>query len=210
MAAHSIVLACRIPGTGEPGGLPSMGSHRVGHDWSDLAAAAVYICQSQSPKSSHRPSNLGNHKFVLYICDSISVLQISSSLLYFQSPYISDIIQYFSLSNLPCSVWQSLSLSMSLQVVLFHFFLWLNNIPLYICTTTSTIGNESRQVKRIIRDYYKQIRHPRNGKILRKVQSSKTEPGRNRKYEQSQVLKLKLLFKIFNLKLKMILNFFSR
>ena len=29
----------RIPGTGEPGGLPSMGSHRVGHDWSDLAAA---------------------------------------------------------------------------------------------------------------------------------------------------------------------------
>ena len=41
MATHSSVLACRIPGTGEPGGLPSMGSHRVGHDWSDLAAAAV-------------------------------------------------------------------------------------------------------------------------------------------------------------------------
>ena len=32
MATHSSVLACRIPGTGEPGGLPSMGSHRVGHD----------------------------------------------------------------------------------------------------------------------------------------------------------------------------------
>ena len=32
MAAHSSVLAWRIPGTGEPGGLPSMGSHRVGHD----------------------------------------------------------------------------------------------------------------------------------------------------------------------------------
>ena len=40
MATHSRVLAWRIPGTGEPGGLPSMGSHRVGHDWSDLAAAA--------------------------------------------------------------------------------------------------------------------------------------------------------------------------
>ena len=40
MATHSIVLAWRIPGTVEPGGLPSMGSHRVGHDWSDLAAAA--------------------------------------------------------------------------------------------------------------------------------------------------------------------------
>ena len=41
MATHSSVLAWRIPGTGEPGGLPSMGSHRVGHDWSDLAAAAA-------------------------------------------------------------------------------------------------------------------------------------------------------------------------
>ena len=42
MATHSSVLAWRIPGTGEPGGLPSMGSHRVGHDWSDLAAC-IYI-----------------------------------------------------------------------------------------------------------------------------------------------------------------------
>ena len=40
MATHSSVLAWRIPGMGEPDGLPSMGSHRVGHDWSDLAAAA--------------------------------------------------------------------------------------------------------------------------------------------------------------------------
>ena len=39
MAIHSSVLAWRIPGTGEPGGLPCLGSHRVGHDWSDLAAA---------------------------------------------------------------------------------------------------------------------------------------------------------------------------
>ena len=39
MATHSSVLGWRIPGTGEPGGLLSMGSHRVGHDWSDLAAA---------------------------------------------------------------------------------------------------------------------------------------------------------------------------
>ena len=41
MATHSSVLAWRIPGTGEPGGLLSMGSHRVEHDWSDLAAAAA-------------------------------------------------------------------------------------------------------------------------------------------------------------------------
>ena len=41
MATHSSLLALRIPGTVEPGGLPSVGSHRVGHDWSDLAAAAA-------------------------------------------------------------------------------------------------------------------------------------------------------------------------
>ena len=39
MATHSSVLAWRTPGTGEPDGLPSMRSHRVGHDWSDLVAA---------------------------------------------------------------------------------------------------------------------------------------------------------------------------
>ena len=50
MATHSSVLAWRIPGTGEPGGLPSMGSHRVGHDWSDLAAVAAGI----APKSSQK------------------------------------------------------------------------------------------------------------------------------------------------------------
>ena len=42
MATHSSVLAWRNPETGEPGGLPSMGSHRVGHDWSDLAVAAAW------------------------------------------------------------------------------------------------------------------------------------------------------------------------
>ena len=40
MAAHSSVLAWRAPGTGEPDGLPSVGSHRVGHDWGDLAASS--------------------------------------------------------------------------------------------------------------------------------------------------------------------------
>ena len=44
MATHASILAWRIPGMGEPGGLPSMGSHRVGHDWSDLAAAGSFDC----------------------------------------------------------------------------------------------------------------------------------------------------------------------
>ena len=42
MATHSSMLAWRIPGTGEPGGLPSLGSHRVRHDLSDLAAASAF------------------------------------------------------------------------------------------------------------------------------------------------------------------------
>ena len=42
MATHSSILAWRISGTEEPGGLLSMGSHRVGDDWSDLAAAATW------------------------------------------------------------------------------------------------------------------------------------------------------------------------
>ena len=58
MATHFSVLAWRIPGTGEPGGLPSMGSHRV-----DLAAA-VYI----NPNSSRSPFPFGIHMIVLYIC----------------------------------------------------------------------------------------------------------------------------------------------
>ena len=45
MATHSSVLAWRIPGMGEPGGLPSMGLHRVGHDGSDLVA---YVFQQTS------------------------------------------------------------------------------------------------------------------------------------------------------------------
>ena len=48
MATHSTVLAWRILGTGEPCGLPSMGSHRVRCDWSDLAAAAVYYWMAGS------------------------------------------------------------------------------------------------------------------------------------------------------------------
>ena len=49
MAAHSSIPAWRIPGTEEPGGLPSMGSHRVGDDWGDLAAAAAAL-KPRDPK----------------------------------------------------------------------------------------------------------------------------------------------------------------
>ena len=50
MATHSSVLAWRIPGTGEPSGLASMGSHRVGHDRSYLAAAAGYTKERKTKR----------------------------------------------------------------------------------------------------------------------------------------------------------------
>ena len=61
MALRSSVLACRIPGTGEPGGLPSMGSHRVGHDRSDLAAAAA-SCTTQKKEKEKAGLKFNNQK----------------------------------------------------------------------------------------------------------------------------------------------------
>ena len=55
MATHSSALAWRIPGTGESGGLPSLGSHRVGHNWSDLAAAAAYFTISKLATKLQKP-----------------------------------------------------------------------------------------------------------------------------------------------------------
>ena len=57
MATHSSVLAWRIPGTGEPGGLPSVGLHRVGHDLSDLAvppgkSRALFLSEAWGPLPS--------------------------------------------------------------------------------------------------------------------------------------------------------------
>ena len=58
MATHTSVLAWRISGTeGGPGGLPSMGSHRVGHNWSELAAAAAAL-HAHAHTQSCAPSRL--------------------------------------------------------------------------------------------------------------------------------------------------------
>ena len=61
MATHSSVLAWRIPGTEEPGGLLSMGSHKVGHDWSDLAVAywSLIMCQAWVLRMQSKPWPLG-------------------------------------------------------------------------------------------------------------------------------------------------------
>ena len=65
MATHSSVLAWRIPGMGKPGGLLSMGLHRVGHDWSDLAAAAVAAGLMNMPS-----------EWNLFICKGFTIIQI--------------------------------------------------------------------------------------------------------------------------------------
>ena len=79
MATHSSVLAWRIPGTGEPGGLLSLGSHRAGHDLSDLAAAAAAELFMGCTLGCH--SNLATHyNFTHFAFDKVS----PASLYYFR------------------------------------------------------------------------------------------------------------------------------
>ena len=61
MATHFSVLAWRIPGIGEPGGLPSMGSHRVGHDWSELAVAAAAAAAAGFSVLNYLPEFVQTH-----------------------------------------------------------------------------------------------------------------------------------------------------
>ena len=67
MATHSSVLAWRLPGTGEPGVLPSVSLHRVGHDWSGLAAAAAlhsFSLPNNNPLFGSTPFNSSVHQLV--------------------------------------------------------------------------------------------------------------------------------------------------
>ena len=72
MATHSSVLAWITPGMGEPDGLPSMESHRVGHDWSDLAAAAAAASKSDGKEFSFYENICykykHTHSFLTYLC----------------------------------------------------------------------------------------------------------------------------------------------
>ena len=68
MATHSSVLAWRIPWMGEPGGLPSMGSHRVRHDWSDLAAAVATDFYVNSSNFKHLQVIKKKKKLSVYLC----------------------------------------------------------------------------------------------------------------------------------------------
>ena len=89
MATHSSVLAWRIPGTGEPGGVLSMGSHRVGHNWSDLAAAAAAASGGCQHSLAHSRSNRCLHSHTVF---SFSIC--------FESPSASLLCGHFFLLHL--------------------------------------------------------------------------------------------------------------
>ena len=117
VATHSSILAWRIPGTAEPGGLPSMGLHRVRHDWSDVAAAAAAaVCLYVNANLLIHPTlsfPCCVPKSSLYVCISTPDLQIRICKVHeyhFSRFYIYALIYNicFSLSDLLHYVWQTL------------------------------------------------------------------------------------------------------
>ena len=96
MATHSSVLAWRIPGTGESGGLLSLGSHRVWHDWSDLAAAAVSSISCLFDWSQYKILNTFtrwiSYKFWLLTTNSRSVFYMKKK--FFPINIANDISQF--------------------------------------------------------------------------------------------------------------------
>ena len=98
--SHSSVLAWRIPGTVVPGGLPSMGSHRVGHDSTDLAAAvaaAVCVCQSPSP-------NLSSPHHSLSPLITVSLFSTTVTLFVFVNNFTYIILCRFHISVISCDI----------------------------------------------------------------------------------------------------------
>ena len=130
MAPHSSTLAWRIPGTAEPGGLPSMGSHRVRQDWSDLAAS-YFGSWSKTPKIlwssnlslSHLPaiqfcySSMLTKFFILF-----TSLKKPSIMLSKQTFFQDKLVFYFpSLSTDLFFLPPCFSYSLALLV---HYFIW--------------------------------------------------------------------------------------
>ena len=99
MATYSSVLAWRIPGTAEPGGRPSMGSHRVGHHWSDLAAAAVFLYPNHSEFSTIFKHNSPFH--ASFSCEEVLYIQKDLVLLTLHKGFIQPLTQCRASSSHP-------------------------------------------------------------------------------------------------------------
>ena len=106
MATHASVLAWRIPGMGEPGGLPSMGSRWVGHDWSDLAAAAAALTlQAYMLPYQQAQAHLMNYKEVEPICPHHSSLHPLPQKL----GYLQLILDYVCMNDFSQDQWYGLA-----------------------------------------------------------------------------------------------------
>ena len=101
MATHSSVLACRIPGTGRPGGLLSLGSHGVGHDWSDLAVAGP----SQIPYIIRTPESASGLLLNKVVSGTLPVGQMA--------PYTVSVLSFRTRRNLQAYASSCRSLSLN-------------------------------------------------------------------------------------------------
>ena len=105
-STHSSVPAWRIPGTGEPGGLPSKGSHRVGHNWSGLAAAASSLHSRQWTKQ--HTDRQSWHQGLPYAAPSAKAIHLPpsmSNLRAYSAPvktHKSSPLNAFKEQHLPC------------------------------------------------------------------------------------------------------------
>ena len=97
MATHSSVLAWRIPGMGEPRGLPSKGSHRVGHDWSDLAVAVAAVIELQ-----HVSIINSNNKLYIRLVTKINLSLCSG----YTIKVLEDFFGYHTCCKSHCFVWR--------------------------------------------------------------------------------------------------------
>ena len=137
MATHSSVLAWRIPGTGEPGGLPSMGSHRIRHDWSDLATAAA-------------PPSLGSFIFIFWLfLHHVVVVPLLSHVWLFVTLWSAG--QEASLSS---SVFWSLLRFMSIKSVMPSKHLIICHPPLLLLSIFSSIRVFSKGLAHLFRVYF--------------------------------------------------------
>ena len=146
MATHSSVLAWRIPGTGEPGGLPSMGSRRVGQDWSYLAAASAVPesrFSSQGISLKGWAVSAGNDVASDSRYGTTCLFQASGSLLYFfksirsevwhfQLPLTQIIVSLLPFKQSSCFS-DSLRILFTCDYIVTHAYVWAAyHIPLFI------------------------------------------------------------------------------
>ena len=141
MGTHSSVLAWRILGTAEPGGLPSLGSHRVGHDWSDLAAAGLFESLGRGSGSVFTWSRGGLvSKSCPTLCNPMDYSPPGSSVHgIFQARILESVVISFSRGSSPPRDWTWVSCIAGEKFVKIKYFnnVWLRQLSLSMPTSSS-------------------------------------------------------------------------